>query len=85
MDDVIDAIQVVLGVLICAILIFLCVATPIVVYSWMKSGREAQFINKQYNTNYTQSDMFWNDELVKQQLSTKQGVVDKRVAIKQEK
>ena len=52
--------------------------------AFIQSGKEAEFLNKNYNTKYTTEDIFWNETLIKSQLKIEDRIIDNSSKIKVE-
>ncbi len=64
-------------------LIFLIVL-PIVSASLLQSSKTAEYLNKNYNTEYTTQDIFWNEKLIKSRLKIEDKIIDDSSKIKLE-
>lgn len=64
-----------------AALIFLA-ALAITISGFISSRKEAEFLNKKYNTEYTSEDIFYNSKLIHSQLKLDDKIIDNSSKIK---
>jgi len=73
-----DLIVVMFSVLVFCVITIALLMIPL----WFQAEKECILINKNFNTNYTTSDLFWTSDIVKnylhgKKLNLKQNIIDK--------
>ena len=54
----------IVGMVACTACLLALICGAIGTYSWYSSGHKAKIINREYNTNYTQEEIFYAEDVI---------------------